>query len=98
MELFNEISPSGLFSTFTYSLLGLILMLIAYGAIEKITPFSVRKEIEEDQNTSLGIIIGCMMLGISIIIAATILSPSDVLSDGSDNAPVSTEATNPKAR
>ena len=77
MDVLNEISLSGILSTLIYSFLGLILMLIAYGVIEKMTPFSVRKEIEEDQNTSLGIIIGCMMLGISLIIAATIMSPND---------------------
>lgn len=77
MDVFNEISLSGIFSTFIYSFLGLVLMLIAYGVIEKMTPFSVRKEIEEDQNTSLGIIIGSMMLGIALIISATIMSPND---------------------
>ena len=77
MDILNEISLSGIFSTLIYSFLGLVLMLIAYGVIEKMTPFSVRKEIEEDQNTSLGIIIGCMMLGIALIIAATIMSPND---------------------
>ncbi|MDH3530597.1 MAG: DUF350 domain-containing protein, partial [Acidobacteriota bacterium] len=33
-------------------------------------PFSIRKEIEEDQNTALGIVIGSMLISIAIIIAA----------------------------
>ena len=77
MDLFADVSLSAILSTVIYSLIGLVLMLVAYSAIDKITPYSVRKEIEEDQNVSLGIIIGCMILGISIIIAATISSPSD---------------------
>jgi putative membrane protein len=36
-------------------------------------PFSLRKEIEEDQNTALAIIIGSVIIGMSIIIAAAIL-------------------------
>ncbi|HEX3584328.1 MAG TPA: DUF350 domain-containing protein, partial [Thermoanaerobaculia bacterium] len=36
------------------------------------TPFSIRKEIEEDQNISLAILIGSVMLGLAIIIASTI--------------------------
>jgi uncharacterized membrane protein YjfL (UPF0719 family) len=40
----------------------------------RIVPFSVRKEIEEDQNTSLGIIMGSIIIGISIIIAAAVAS------------------------
>ena len=35
-------------------------------------PFSIRKEIEDDQNTALGIVIGSMLIGIAIIIAAAI--------------------------
>jgi uncharacterized membrane protein YjfL (UPF0719 family) len=37
-----------------------------------VTPFSIRKEIEEDQNIALGIVIGAMLLGIALIIAAAI--------------------------
>jgi putative membrane protein len=37
-----------------------------------VTPFSIRKEIEEDQNIALGILIGAIMLGLAIIIAAAI--------------------------
>ena len=40
--------------------------------IVKVAPFSIRKEIEEDQNTSLGIIIGAVILGISMIISAAV--------------------------
>ena len=38
----------------------------------KVLPFSLRKEIEIDQNTALGIVLGSLILGISIIIAAAI--------------------------
>jgi uncharacterized membrane protein YjfL (UPF0719 family) len=43
---------------------------VTFWLICKISPFSVRKEIEIDQNTSLGIIIGAVMIGLSIIIAS----------------------------
>lgn len=52
--------------------LGLIIFGIAFYIIEKLTPFSLRKEIEEDQNTALAIILGSVILGIAIIIAAAI--------------------------
>jgi uncharacterized membrane protein YjfL (UPF0719 family) len=38
----------------------------------KVIPFSVRKEIEEDQNTALGIIMGSVVIGLAIIIAAAV--------------------------
>jgi len=52
------------------------LMGIGFVLINFFTPFSVKKEIEDDQNISLGIIIGSIIIGISVIIAATIMSPS----------------------
>ena len=55
-----------------YSLIGVVLFGVAFFVIVKIAPFSIRKEIEDDQNTSLGIIIGAVIIGISMIIAAAI--------------------------
>jgi putative membrane protein len=37
-----------------------------------VAPFSVKKEIEEDHNTSLAIIIGAIIIGIAMIISAAI--------------------------
>lgn len=51
---------------------GLAFFAAAFFAISKVTPFSLRKEIEEDQNTALGVIVGAVILGIAIIIAAAI--------------------------
>ncbi|MFH1809408.1 MAG: DUF350 domain-containing protein [Pseudomonadota bacterium] len=59
-------------STIAYSLIGVLVFGIAFWLITKVTPFSIRKEIEEDQNTSLGIIIGSIMIALAIIIAAAI--------------------------
>jgi uncharacterized membrane protein YjfL (UPF0719 family) len=53
--------------------LGIAVFAIAFLIMIKVAPFSVRKEIEEDQNTSLAIIMGSVIIGISIIIAATVI-------------------------
>jgi putative membrane protein len=55
-----------------YVLLGLVFFFLAFFVIDRLTPFSIRKEIEEDQNTSLAILIGSVIVGIAIIIAAAI--------------------------
>ncbi len=67
-----ELALQPILSTIVYSVIGLVIYIIAFWLICKISPFSVRKEIEIDQNTSLGIIIGSVMIGLSIIIAAAI--------------------------
>ena len=66
----------GIVDTAIYSLVGIIMMGIGFLVIIVFTPFSVKKEIEDDQNTSLGIIIGSVIIGISIVIAAVISSPT----------------------
>ena len=55
-----------------YALIGLVLFGITFFVITKITPFSLKKEIEEDQNTALAILIGSVMLGLAIILGASI--------------------------
>ncbi len=66
----------GILDTVIYSLVGIVLMAVGFFLVNLVTPFSVKKEIEEDQNVSLGIIIGAVILGISIIVAAVISSPA----------------------
>lgn len=58
--------------TLTFVAIGIVTFLVAFYIITKITPFSIRKEIEEDQNTSLAILIGAVLIGLSQIIAAAI--------------------------
>ena len=65
--------PGNLISTAVYATIGLFFFAIAFAIFNKLMPFSVRKEIEEDQNTALGVIIGAMLIGISIIVAAAIV-------------------------
>lgn len=52
--------------------IGLVVFAIAFFIVVKVSPFSVKKEIEEDQNTSLAIIIGAIIIGVAIIIASAI--------------------------
>lgn len=55
-----------------FCVLGLVLFAISFLIIKAVVPFSLRKEIEEDQNTALGIMIGSVIIGLSLIIAAAI--------------------------
>ena len=61
-----------LVSVVSISVIGLIIFGIAFLLIVNIAPFSVKKEIEEDQNTSLGILIGSIFISLAIIISAAI--------------------------
>ena len=58
--------------TLVYSGIGIVVFAVAFFIIVKIAPFSVRKEIAQDQNVALGILIGAVIIGLSIIISAAI--------------------------
>ena len=61
-----------LVSTLIFVFVGLLFFALAFGIMGKITPFSIRKEIEEDHNIALSVVIGAMLIGIAMIIAAAI--------------------------
>lgn len=59
-------------TTVIFVLIGLVVFGIAFFIIVKVSPFSVKKEIEDDQNTALAIIIGAIIIGVALIISAAI--------------------------
>ena len=58
--------------TLIFSLIGIILFAVAFWIIVKVAPFSIRKEIEDDQNTALAIVIASVIIGIALIVAAAV--------------------------
>ncbi|MFL5321409.1 MAG: DUF350 domain-containing protein [Myxococcaceae bacterium] len=61
-----------LVTSLVFSVVGLGVFVAGFFVIKLILPFDVNKEIEVDQNTSLGIVIGSFVLGLAIIVAAAI--------------------------
>jgi len=61
-----------LVTTLVFVILGLLVFAVAFLVIGKATPFSVRKEIEEDHNVALAVVIASVILGSALIIAAAI--------------------------
>ncbi len=59
-------------TTVIFVAIGLIVFALAFLIVVLVAPFSVKQEIEEDQNTALAIIIGALIIGIAIIIASAI--------------------------
>ncbi len=58
--------------TLIFTLLGILIFAGAFWVMTKVAPFSIRKEIEDDQNTALGIVIGSVIIGLAIIISSAI--------------------------
>ena len=67
----EEIGKPLILSTI-FTVVGVVLFALSLLVIVKVSPFSIRKEIEEDQNTALGIILGAVIIGIALIISAAV--------------------------
>jgi hypothetical protein len=53
-----------------YIIVGLALFAATYLIIDKVTPFSLRKELLEDKNQALAIVLGAVFISIALILAA----------------------------
>ena len=67
VEIAQQIASAGIFTLF-----GLVVFLLSYRLFEVLAPFDLRKELTEDDNTAVGVMLGGMFIGIGLIIAAAI--------------------------
>ena len=64
--------PELVISTLAFSIIGLLLFALAFWIIVKTSPFSIRKELEEDHNVALAIVIASVIIGIGLVVSAAI--------------------------
>lgn len=70
--MLNLINLNYLANSVIFSLVGFIMLGLGFYLFDKLTPWKLWKEIIEEQNMSLAIIVAAMVLGISYIIASSI--------------------------
>lgn len=71
MEIMEQLGRQFLV-TLGFTAMGLAAFALAFLVIAKATPFSIRKEIEEDHNVAFAIILGAIIIGVAHIVAATV--------------------------
>ncbi len=69
MEAFE---PRYLVNAIVYALLGIVIFIAAFFIVDRMTPYHLWKEIVEDKNLALAVLIGAMSIGMCIIIAAAV--------------------------
>jgi uncharacterized membrane protein YjfL (UPF0719 family) len=67
-----NIDVHALLNALIYSVLGILIFAAAFALVDKMTPYDLWKEIVEDKNVALAIMVGAMSLGMCIIIAAAV--------------------------
>jgi putative membrane protein len=70
--MLTEFQPLYLLNALVFSLLGIVIFMVAFTLLDKATPYALWKEIVEEQNTALAILVGSVSLGLCIIIAAAV--------------------------
>jgi uncharacterized membrane protein YjfL (UPF0719 family) len=55
-----------------FAVLGIVVFIGSFVLIDRLTPYQLWKEIIDEHNTALAILIGAIALGLSIVIAAAI--------------------------
>ena len=66
------IDMHALLNALVYSILGIVIFGVSFSLIDKMTPYDLWKEIVEDKNVALAIMVGAMTLGMCLIIAAAV--------------------------
>jgi uncharacterized membrane protein YjfL (UPF0719 family) len=59
-------------SAVVFAFLGIAVFTVAFVVMDKVTPYHLWKEIVQEHNMALAILVGAMSIGISIIIAAAV--------------------------
>jgi putative membrane protein len=67
-----NVDTHALANAFVYSVLGIVIFAITFVIIDKMTPYHLWKEIVEDKNIALAVLVGAMSIGMCIIIAAAV--------------------------
>jgi uncharacterized membrane protein YjfL (UPF0719 family) len=55
-----------------FAFIGIFIFAVAFVGIDKLTPYHLWKEIVQEHNSALAILVGALSIGICIIIAAAV--------------------------
>lgn len=67
-----EIHWGPILAALVYSAIGLLVFALAFTIVDRMTPYHLWKEIIDEKNTALAIIVGAVAIGIAIIVSSAI--------------------------
>ena len=68
----NMIPIANVISALVFTFLGILVFVVAFIVMDKVTPYHLWKEIVQEHNMALAILVGALSIGICIIIASAI--------------------------
>jgi putative membrane protein len=56
-----------------FGITGIVLLIIGYYVWELITPYNLRREIHENKNLAVAVVVAAFIIGMAIVIAASLI-------------------------
>jgi putative membrane protein len=66
------LKPGVFFGSMLYALIGVLVFLICFVIVDKLTPYQLWHQIVEEKNVALAIVVGSIAIAIGLIVAAAI--------------------------
>lgn len=67
-----EIHWAPMIAALVYATMGLVIFGLAFVVVDRLTPYHLWKEIIDEKNSALAIVVGAVAIGISIIVSSAI--------------------------
>jgi uncharacterized membrane protein YjfL (UPF0719 family) len=61
-----------LLNSLVYAVLGFVVFCVGFVLIDKLTPYNLWEELVKEKNVALAIVVGCVSIGLCLIIAAAV--------------------------
>jgi putative membrane protein len=71
-RLMNSANWGPVVNSIVFSLIGVLIYVIGFIVLDKVTPYHLWREINEKQNVALAILVGSIAIGLALIVAAAI--------------------------
>jgi putative membrane protein len=68
----SDFHPGYLLNAVVYAFLGIVIFIISFAILDWMTPYHLWKEIVEEKNMALAVLVGAMSIGMCVIIAAAV--------------------------
>jgi uncharacterized membrane protein YjfL (UPF0719 family) len=66
------LKPAVFVGSIVYALIGVLVFLICFVIVDKLTPYQLWSQIVEEKNVALAIVVGAIAIAIGLIVAAAI--------------------------
>jgi len=66
------LKPGVFFGSILYALIGVLVFLVCFVIVDKLTPYHLWHQIVEEKNVALAVVVGSIAIAIGLIVAAAI--------------------------